>query len=455
MYKKSALVVGAGLSGLTASGLLAARGYAVDLIDSASSIGGVMASRDVQGIHYDNGTHIISDIGIDEIDQLLLEPLDLNSGWNQFSAAPSSCFFNGTLSNLSFIDARLLDHHIYKAGLQEMLSLRPPSVCLPNLEKKFLSTFGKIFTSEIFTPSINKFTDCDPHLLNTDAHSPFALTRIICCSPEEALDLKNQSAWNDSRFAYHDCAMGTGSKKYLYPNTGGLQTWVDSVSKNLCCNLNVQIQTSVFIKSITCTNKEFLVETQSSGAKRYDALVWSISPSSLLPLMGQIIPKHLSAPEFASVILFDLEFNTQLNSNLKNQFYITCYDPNFIIFRVTLYNVLEQLFEAPARITVEVIDHNTHNPTAESLQLLQTEVIQELIAMGVVSSTSTIVNSAFSVIKNAYPKMTLNYSKTKLHLLEHAQNIAPNVVFIGRASLQSFSQESVLHDVYNKITALA
>ena len=73
--KEKIVVVGAGISGITASIIEAKKGNDVFLIDSNNDAGGLFKSIELDGDFYDYGTHFISETGIKDLDEFF------STGW--------------------------------------------------------------------------------------------------------------------------------------------------------------------------------------------------------------------------------------------------------------------------------------------------------------------------------------------------------------------------------------
>ena len=83
---QSAVVIGGGIAGLATAALLAAEGYAVDLLEQQSAVGGRAGSWEADGFRFDTGPswylmpevfeHFFNLLGTSSADQLDLQPID-------------------------------------------------------------------------------------------------------------------------------------------------------------------------------------------------------------------------------------------------------------------------------------------------------------------------------------------------------------------------------------------
>ena len=69
----SAVVAGAGLSGLFAAKRLRSRGYDVAIVNAAPQVGGLLSSVEHDGYIFDHGIHYAIATGIEEIDRLKMD----------------------------------------------------------------------------------------------------------------------------------------------------------------------------------------------------------------------------------------------------------------------------------------------------------------------------------------------------------------------------------------------
>ena len=72
------IVIGSGLSGLTAGALMAKEGHSVKLFEQHEKIGGVCSSIEKDGFIWDYGQMLVPDLGKDEPGRKILEKLGVS-----------------------------------------------------------------------------------------------------------------------------------------------------------------------------------------------------------------------------------------------------------------------------------------------------------------------------------------------------------------------------------------
>ena len=448
------LVVGGGLCGIVAAHLLAKKGHHIDLIDASEQIGGLMAGVQTQnGDVFDNGARSLVSTGIKDVDKFLFEEYDASNYWNEFDFLPSYCFFNGQLSPLSFVDARLLPKDIYQDGLNQMLALPPLSRECKNLDEVIIGTFGKIFADYIFHPALFKLTGSKPKDLGVSAHLPFALNRLICGSEEDSIKIKSISDWNDSRFAFHNPQQNKNQLRYLYPKKGGLLGWINKLEKQLK-NSNVSIKCNTTVDKIDyISTGNISVKTSSGIANTYNSIIWTISPHLLLRFFGET--DNLSKPDtqqkirFNDIYLHHFSFKGHGN-NLNRGHYITNYDKEYDTFRVNLYDNLEQNMQDKSKFTVEQILING----AEMPPSKPEKILNELIKMNVVPESLKIDHYHGFLLKKIMPVIDCNYLNI-LRANNSALNILPeDIILLGKSKFLINSTVEMLRDTHSTLSSL-
>lgn len=446
-----AAVIGAGLAGIAAAGLLARRGFETTLIDAADSLGGLLSSRyDSQGRSFDYGTHVLEETGIEDLDEVLYGALKRKNGWHMHSSCPSSCYFGGSLSHNGFIDARALSGDLYEKGVGAMLDLLPPADEAHTLRNQLDATFGVPFRQSIFDPALGKLLGRSTDELAPNSHTLFGLKRLLCGSPEEALRWKAESEWNDHRFAFHDTARGARLTHHLYPKEGGMGAWARSIERQFANEENVRTILGEQVQSLAMDGRSVTrLELRDGQSLEVDLVAWSAPLFPLIKLLQVSPPEGLVSPQFCQTVLVDLLVNRPPQ---VETFYVSCFDPKLRNFRTTIYGELENNRGAsPARVTVEVMIP----PTAtESAPVVPEDILGELVGMGVFSSDSALMDSHVTTIERGFPVMTTQFA-TSSHLLRSAvESSAENVLVLGRASGRGFFMSEILRDVHEQITAL-
>ena len=153
------MVIGGGISGILSALLLSESFNEVFLIEKQSDIGGLLNSYYIdKGISFDYGTHVIAEIGVPKLDDILLDYIIHDEeNWSKITPVRSGNFFRGQMNNEGpCIDSRFLCKEDYEKGLREFLTAWPEDKAHNNLREQLCSVYGETFARNIFEPSLQK-----------------------------------------------------------------------------------------------------------------------------------------------------------------------------------------------------------------------------------------------------------------------------------------------------------
>ena len=128
MSNKNVSVVGAGISGIIAAYFEVKKGHNVTLIESDARAGGLLKSDFQNGKYFDYGTHILSETGEKELDDLI---------FSDFS--PQDCFINNKINVANYHNKRMNDKPSKKTWRV------PPDFRLVNFHEPLLKQAPVIF----------------------------------------------------------------------------------------------------------------------------------------------------------------------------------------------------------------------------------------------------------------------------------------------------------------------
>lgn len=444
-------MVGGGLAGLCSAGMLERRGYQVELIEPAAEVGGLLGGAlDSQGNSFDYGTHVLEDSGIPEIDEILNGGLDQSDGWNVFASCPSTTYFGGESSDVGFVDTRSLPTDEYDKGLEELLELPEPKDGFSCLEDQLKDTFGETFVEKVFAPILFKFSGKPLSELALNSHHLFGLKRLVCGSNEEAVRWKSENWWNDSRLAFHDPSIGARPVRFLYPKSGGMKTWVDSVVSTLTESERVSLHVNESIETISMEEGKVNSITSAGGCEwKPDHIVWTAPPVFLFKLLGVSMPDGVTPPELCRTTLIDLVVD---RPPAFDTFYVNCYDSSLSCFRITNYWALERSSAGESRVTVEFIEP-PGNPSTVSIDA--DLAMRELREIGFYPQSADYVHSQKRVVERGFPVLTEDFVSSSEVLGDRACSLAKNISVVGRASGRSFFMKDVISDVYEELKDLS
>lgn len=441
------VIVGGGLAGLLASIMLATKNHEVVLIEKEPVCGGLLKSTAHEnGVRFDMGTHIPTESGIRELDQILFEGMTDTDKWESFDILKPANFFQGKLYEFNqLIYAPNLPESVYYRGLTELLHTEPFEVPVDNLKTYTEMNYGKTFSESIFAPIMKKLMGCDMEELHYDAHLLFGYARIIVAGGHASRELKKSPFYN-AKISYDTFFEGVSPvKKYYSRDKNGVGTWVEQLV-NQAINCGVKILNGKMVQRINLDNKVVTnVELNDEQVIQCDRLIWTISPYVLLKSAGKTYSGEL--PKFRTMTLhhyvFDRPFQTR-------NYFVYCNDASYTSFRITLYpNITESEVRPPYNCTVEVLSDPIDN-----LDELNQLIHSELIDLGIVSSEASIMYAKAEKVNEGFPV----YTNSFVHQLKEMRALAidnfNNVELLGKGNGSVFFMNEVLTEVYHRINQL-
>ena len=437
---KHVVIVGGGIAGLTAALVLAGRNCRVTLVEKGDQIGGLLGStRFGEQGEFDFGTHFASETGIPELDRLLFgEQTDMQF----FDRLNPATFFQGRLGEgSSSIDLRDLPEAEYAKGLAEMLVAE--EVTQPDtLATELGGRFGVTWREAVFAPIMKKFFGLAPDELSPGAGGYFGLSRVRILDPAATRELKLSSRY-DSRIAFHEAHEGRPSLRAAYPRGAGLGNWIAELEVKIRA-AGVEIVTGRAVSRVL--HKDGAVDAIVMGKDELpcDHVVWSIAPYFLLVLAR--LPHESKRPELLRTSLHHYEFDRPFKSGSH---YVTCYDPAFRSFRVTLYPNFCSVECGRYTVTVEVLHRELAN-----LDDLTGKLVAELKGMGLVAEDAGLKWSTSDVVAEGFPIPTSDFMRLRNEQSDQAMNAFVNVSLVGRAKGDCFFLSDVIRDAFEGASSL-
>lgn len=433
MSNKNVAVVGAGIAGIIAAYFEVKKGHNVTLIESDVRAGGLLKSDFSNGNYFDYGTHILSETGEEELDELLFSEFNPQNCFinNKINVAN---YFNKKMNNKScYVNAATIEEDLYNKGCIELLRTEefPKG---DNLEEFLLNKFGKTFYDEIFMPIVMKYIGTHPKKLAVQAGWFFDMSRLLAFDDNITKNLDKLGIYN-SKLAHHTRV--EGFLKY-YPKEGGVGHIIDSLMEKLN-DEGVDVKLDFKIKEIKHNHGKIFSLISADEEIFIDKLVWTL-PSSFLSFLSKL-GKKTSPPIFRKTGLFDFSFEKPLNSLAT---YINVYDLGMYSGRVTLYQNLSDIKNYSC--TVEVLTDDSTD-----LKGLMGKILFELIEMGIVSKENKCIFKQFRPVKNGFPILTEKFLKEQNEINRYCQNYFQNIICVGRATTDVFFMKDVLVDTFRKL----
>ena len=439
---KKVCIVGGGIAGLFAARVLANKGFSVQLLEGAPSVGGLLRSFTGEfDQDFDYGTHIMRQTGVQEVDELLFS--HLSKDWRSFEVLKTGSVSNGELySQSAFINSNTMAERRLEQALKEFLECLPPEGSVESAGDYLRKAFGETFSKELFSPALVKFFGVSPEELHENALRQFGLTRMVAFTPEKTKELKKDS-WGDQRLAFHDFNEGSSGLLNYYPRQGGVGLFIETLEKELT-QLGVDVRCGQKIESVNSVQGRITGLRTQDELFEFDHLVWSL-PVPMLNRLSQV-KSASSELKFRDVALFYFTFKKPLKTEL---YYIMNFDPNMKSFRITFYQNLKDSNETHFSCCVEVLGER-----AEIEDLSLETILDELVSLGLVEKGELPVSSLKKSLPNGFPVLTKGFAASSQQAYDEALEHYSNVTFVGRSSGKVFFTNDILIDTFRLMNQL-
>lgn len=432
------IVVGGGIAGIATCFYLMNRGCSVLMLETAPSIGGLLASKRINNRYYDYGTHLLSKIGISEVDSYLFDGLE----YDCFEYIKVGSFFgslyegNGFVHDFSFppdnrrelMDAFLA--HPRQAGSR-------PS----NLREQLVGAYGALVYETLLEPPLKKYFRCNPQNLVVDSHKLFGLGRLMLGDQESCRNLKLDPTY-DNLLGYHSYKEGGEANSSFYPREGGVGAWITLLESKLRKG-GVEIE----------TNAQFSLEVADGRVNRVfvggqthavDQIYWTV-PAAVFYSMAKIDKLEGPPPMRLSSLVVDLEIDGDYATDV---YYVQNYDPSMQCFRITLYDNFNGHWSDIKRATVEflVAEDQLTESSYHELALL------EIKRMGLIEAkaASRVVGSR--LIRGGFPIPTLDFVSSTRKYASGLEEIA-NLTLFGKATGRTWFMTDVIREIHQYFQA--
>jgi len=468
--KNNILIVGSGISGLSAALLLSKKGYGKDIviIEKGTTVGGLLKKYDYGsefGV-FDYGMHNFLETGIKELDDLIFNLLPKND-WQILEGKNrdlTGLFYNGVLQkNTPYFDIRNLKEEEYKECLADFFSHLNTDLNIS--ESKIVSAhdfaikrFGEKVASKTIIPSVEKIHKMPAEELDFMATLFTPMSRIafadevLVTELTKSDKLKGLIAWSDQRTL--PLSRSSGRKAY-YPIKYGAYRVVDEIIKQLK-ESGVTIMTESTLSNITL--KDNAIDTiEVKNALKNETFH---SPKSVLwtggiPPLGQALKTDFTGLKFdkpLKTIIVNILLNKQLN--IGDLYYFFCYDNRFNTYRLTNYINYSQgavrngLYPVCIELLVKEQDLlNGFDP--------EKTAVEELFRFGITKPDTEVKFVKAEILEAGFPMPSLNNINglKKIRADIKSKNLQ-NLILIGVLSEDNlFFQTDVLIDMYNKLNS--
>ena len=438
MQKANIVIVGGGTAGII-SGLSLVDNFNVTIIDSSIEPGGLLRSQMINGIEFDYGTHFIMETMDEKIDNMLFDMID--DSWAKLPYQKAGNYFNGKLNeDCPSMDLRTLSSRDYEKALVELFE-KKNSIKFSNLEEQLLNTFGKTITKKIFYPILKKYYGLDLSQLSLNSHS-LASSRVVILDPEQSRELKKNSKF-DNLISYHSYKERISNARSFYPKQRGIGLWIKTLYEKF------EKRGGKIIKGVNIDSAEISdrtinnIELNDNQNIPCDFIFCSISPAIIFNITRTPFPKNVTKPLVVDAALIHMEFDEKFLTDL---YYLNCFDPDMLSFRVTLYsNFRESLFDTKKQyLTVECFLNNRNINEEDVIKI----VVSELKKMKIINKDANYVFAKLIRLTNGFPIPSIKMKKSSSKLLSEAKTKFKNVSFVGRGSGESFYLQDIIRNSF-------
>jgi protoporphyrinogen oxidase len=417
MQKKDFIILGGGISGLTAARALQDAGYESVVLESCPSAGGLTRSIKVDDFCFDYTGHFLHLARFKSPQDIPYAGLK-NADWGAYERK-SCCFVDG---------------HLLPAPIQYNLKQLPPqrfTACVESYNKRsplpsnneasfhdyLLSGFGK-YLSDLFLIPQNEKTLGIP----LDRISGKSVKRFFP-PPDEVLIRAGIECESKTSAEYNST--------FWYPLRGGIGTLVAGLERGLS---NVQVLQEAV--AVDVENKN--VSTQAGDQWKWDVLLSSIPLPDLCRITNdQELATLANNLSHSATIVFNLGVRAPLPSALKGVHWIYVPDRAIPFYRVGFYSNINQGM-CPSNcysLYVEVGVNGADLDTTNIIEDIQPKVFNALSALGWVRQKD-VVCSVVHLIHCAYVHHTFEreYLIEKIFKRLESFNIYP----VGRYGLWDY-----------------
>jgi protoporphyrinogen oxidase len=453
------IVVGGSLPAIVGALLVKKRNpeMVVALVEGASSLGGNLLGVDVMGDHFENGTHILQEIGDAEVDAIIESAVDkehlvqLDSSVGDIAGTVKDgkvwelTGYPDVLGQDSLLASRIMRHIADLKNSNIGIAKEKVNVRTLDFESAAVERFGVHATNHVLLPIVQRLFG------RTEDLSGFAME--LCNLTR--LRLVDESTWKDDipRLGLRDTVAYPNqrslpliykhNKKSLYSSHRGAIDFVDGLAE-ICRALSVDVALNTKVLKIDLARKSAVLETDGiKKAANFRHLLSCVGVTATNVLIDGARPKDRRRLKYRIV---HLVLKSPMNSDMC---YLYSHDVDSVMFRVTNYRAFSKR-NGDTRVTVEVIGAD-HLPDEFLVKEIEQELIRsQLIEEGSIKE-SICLNNLYG-----YPIPTVEtFQQFELDDLRLRQYEQSGLVTCGLGVTGGlFFQNEILIDVVSKVRTI-
>lgn len=413
----SAVVVGAGVAGLTAAYKLASEGWDVTVVEIEKTVGGLAKSFYYNGYAFDCGPHrfhtddkIVEEFILEVLgdDKLIIDRSSAVWFFNQYHEWPLK---RSTIFKLPF--------KVMFGSALDLFFKKPPKD--DTFQEYILGLYGKTLFEHFFKDYTEKFLmhRCD------ELHSDWASAGI-----NRAVIDKNVKANTLTQVIKSTLFPKPVHSKFIYPKSGGIGVYSDRLVK-LIEKEGGQVFTEAAVTDVSATDNKITEVTISrfgSGQQTTlhpDLLVWTAP--------AQVIGDMLEMPGWNLTFLDSVMYNYELEGEPPMKYQWIYYgSKDFKINRVSIPANFGAHTAPNGRngICCELCSINDDSTWQDPESLID-DVTDDLLKAKLIRSKDEVHGAHIEKIRNSYPIYTIDYRK-KLHNAMSDLGRFSNLLLLGR-----------------------
>jgi protoporphyrinogen oxidase len=364
--KTRLLIVGGGISGISAGAEAQKKNIPYLLLEKSPALGGLTRSIYADDYIFDYTGHFLHLAHYKD-------PAEIGPGfdltqWKTISRN-SKCYYQNQLIDAPFqYNVDQLPERIRAKLLFSYLNRNKISKSIHSFQEYLLGHFGKGIADAFLIPYNEKIL-----ATNLDRISKDAVTRFFPPPNEKLILRKRKRAEPENAGLYNS--------SFWYPTGNGIQLLVDSLSKQLRPD-SVMLNTG--LQRIDLKNKT--VHTTSGITIRYEELISSI-PLPILIKASELRSKYASYLKSditaATVLSFHIGIKMDLPEKFKGLHWIYFSEKKYPFYRVGFYSNFNEAMCPPGSYSIYV-EVGVSKQQGNDLGKIQSEVIRSLHKIGVI-----------------------------------------------------------------------
>jgi len=425
------IIIGGGISGLTAAGVLSENKNKVVVIEKEKVCGGLSRSVNIKNNVFDFGPHRFH-----TEDQETLQFIHKILGSESITIERNSkvWLFN------NYHNWPLDYHTILKLPLSVMLKsfldlFRRPEQREETFADYVISKYGRTLYDFFFEPYTKKFLNYPPEELHSD-WGKIGIDRAV---------ITNEAKMNNLLDVIKSVLLPKKVEaKFLYPDKGGIQFFSDEIVKRIISN-GSEICTDEYPVKIKYSDDSILsLETNKRNYCVNGKIIWTAPLTVLLKLLN-INDINL---EFLSSIFYNVTLKT--DARLKYQW---CYYGTDDIYfnRISMPALFSIKNSGRIRNNILCVELAARHDTMlfRNPESIQVKIIEDIVKSGVIKAASDIEDISILKVENTYPIYKKNY-KTELEKAIKALSVYKNLHLLGRSG--EFWYNNMDHSIKKALT---